>query len=320
MLPSLRALLADIVDYAGLFPPAGLPMREAVAAYARHRASARRWMLSRFICPVLRLEEFHEAAGPFLVAGKDPWPMSLLGRTARTEAGHLAALAEDLDRAGALLDRIGSGVRYEAWETKFPQIDAEDCLRILERTGEECERRGVTIPALFVEVPVSDPGRVAMLANVLARHNGEGRAPRVGLKIRTGGLDPAVFPSPAEVAGFVIAARDAGVPMKATAGLHHPVRRFAPEVNTKMHGFLNLFGGAALARAHRWSGPQLTRILEEEDPARFVLDEDGLDWRGFRVDPGGLRDARRLLAVSFGSCSFDEPVEDLEALGHSLTP
>ncbi|MDE3127939.1 MAG: hypothetical protein KGL38_08030, partial [Gemmatimonadota bacterium] len=66
--PSLAALLARAVDYAGLFPPARLPMADAVRAYADYRHGPQAWMLGRFVVPAARLEEFDEAGGELLPA------------------------------------------------------------------------------------------------------------------------------------------------------------------------------------------------------------------------------------------------------------
>jgi hypothetical protein len=107
------------------------------------------------------------------------------------------------------------------------------------------------------------------------------------------------------------------VAFKATAGLHHPVR--APQALTYAadspravtHGFLNVF----LAAAFAWHGDRdLEPVLAETDPAAFRFD-DRAHWRDRSLDAAQVRDARREFAHSFGSCSFDEPVRDLEALG-----
>lgn len=58
----LRVLLEHLVDYAGLFPPAALPMRDAVANYERYTESPENWMLARFIAPVSRLDELESCA------------------------------------------------------------------------------------------------------------------------------------------------------------------------------------------------------------------------------------------------------------------
>ncbi len=122
------------------------------------------------------------------------------------------------------------------------------------------------------------------------------------------------FPFPEQVARAIAAARDAGVPMKATAGLHHPVRHYNGGVQTKMHGFLNVFGAGVLAVTHGLSVEQIQNILEDEDPASFIFDESGFAWKNIHASNEQIARARQNV-VSFGSCSFDEPREDLQALG-----
>jgi hypothetical protein len=166
-------------------------------------------------------------------------------------------------------------------------------------------------PGVFVELPLTGD-LDGLLAALRAKG---GRA-----KIRTGGLTPDAIPSPAQVALFLEASARAGVPFKATAGLHHPLRAeraltYAPDSpRGVMHGFLNVFVAAAFAR--RGAGAaRLEAVLREEKAAAFVFDEAGLAWRGERVSTGELAETRRAFACAFGSCSFTEPVEDLRELG-----
>ena len=126
------------------------------------------------------------------------------------------------------------------------------------------------------------------------------REARAGAKIRCGGT---TLPSVAEVAAFIVACRDAGVPFKATAGLHHPIR------SGDRHGFLNLLAAAVLADG------DAEAIVAEEDPGAFTVDEDGLEVHGHRADAETIEAARAELFVAYGSCSFTEPVEDLISLG-----
>jgi hypothetical protein len=132
----------------------------------------------------------------------------------------------------------------------------------------------------FCEVPLDDGWRDTVAAVAAAGANA---------KLRCGG---ARVPTVAEVAAFLVAARDADVAWKATAGLHHPVR------TEREHGFLNLLMAAARAEAGAGEA-ELQAVLAERDPA-------------------ALRDAveqPRGRFRSIGSCSFSEPVEDLQALG-----
>jgi hypothetical protein len=138
-------------------------------------------------------------------------------------------------------------------------------------------------------------------------------------KIRTGGVVPQAIPAVEEVAAFIVACAERRLAFKATAGLHHPIRGLQPLTyqpdapRAVMHGFLNVF----LAAAFAWHGQRrIEPILAETDPAAFRFDERA-HWRDRSLDAGQIRDARLHFCHSFGSCSFDEPVRDLEALGLS---
>ena len=136
-------------------------------------------------------------------------------------------------------------------------------------------------------------------------------------KVRTGGVKPEAIPGVADVAAFLRACADRRLAFKATAGLHHPVRAEHPLTyaadapRAVMHGFLYVFLSAAFA----WHGDRdLEPVLAETDPAAFRFD-DRARWRDRSLAAEQVRDARQRFAHSFGSCSFDEPVRDLEALG-----
>jgi len=118
-------------------------------------------------------------------------------------------------------------------------------------------------------------------------------------KIRTGGDS---VPSIEQVANFIRACKNAGIAFKATAGLHHPIR------NGAMHGFVNVFLAAVMVE-------RAEEILAEEDPKVFVFGDDGVAWRGHAVTTDAITNMRRDFALSFGSCSFEEPIDDLKELG-----
>ncbi|MBV9496978.1 MAG: hypothetical protein JOZ54_22250 [Acidobacteria bacterium] len=133
-------------------------------------------------------------------------------------------------------------------------------------------------------------------------------------KIRTGGVTADAFPNAKAIADFIRACAERGVAFKATAGLHHPVRCVKPLTydadapRGTMHGFVNVFLAAAL--------PGLAEeILLDDDPRSFSFEDDAASWRGNRVATETLRELRQTFAISFGSCSFEEPVADLKELG-----
>lgn len=138
-------------------------------------------------------------------------------------------------------------------------------------------------------------------------------------KIRTGGLAPEQIPSVPAVAAFICRQARDRRPFKATAGLHHPVRGVYPLTYERdspravMHGFLNVL----LAAAFAWHGHEdlVEPILAEEDPAQLRFMEELAIWRGSELTTGKIVLARCDFIHSFGSCSFEEPVRDLQALG-----
>jgi hypothetical protein len=89
------SFLARLIDDAGLFPPALLPMQAAVEQHVRVLAAPTRWLVARFICPAPRLTELGDALPPrpgpdwevsaLLETADGPWPAS--------EAAQIEAIA-----------------------------------------------------------------------------------------------------------------------------------------------------------------------------------------------------------------------------------
>ena len=289
---TLRALMRRLVDYAGLFPPAALPMEGAVRRYAAHLASPDAWMLGRFVVPVERLGEFAEAAVPLTNGGGDAWRLSAL--------------------IGADAGEAGSKIRaFNAEHRGRFVVDVVECRAVAEGSV------GASIGALpgelriFVELPLLDDPR-GMLTEI--------RAAGAWAKMRTGGVTADAFPSAREVGRFIARASELLVPFKATAGLHHPVcgnyaltyEDDAP--HARMFGFLNIFAAAAFAHS-RASERVLTEIVDEGDITAFRFGDDELAWRGYTVTTRQVASARSSLGLAFGSCSFQEPVDALRESG-----
>lgn len=136
-------------------------------------------------------------------------------------------------------------------------------------------------------------------------------------KIRTGGVKPEAIPSPKDVAAFIEACAERRLPFKATAGLHHPIRAEyaltyeADAPRAVMHGFLNVLMAAAFA----WQGEKnIEAIIAETDASAFSFGDEA-KWRGLSLSADAVKDMRHNFMHSIGSCSFDEPVHELQALG-----
>ena len=118
-----------------------------------------------------------------------------------------------------------------------------------------------------------------------------------------------------QVAGVIAECALAKVPLKFTAGLHHPLRRHDSSLKTQVHGFLNVFVAGVLAAEHQLPETTLRELLQEESPQAFRFNETGVEWRQWHAGTAEIELARRYTVTSFGSCSFEEPRDDLRALG-----
>ncbi|RMF59405.1 MAG: hypothetical protein D6748_06455, partial [Calditrichaeota bacterium] len=135
-----------------------------------------------------------------------------------------------------------------------------------------------------------------------------------GFKLRCGGTEPELYPSPELVAYVLALCQRHLLPFKATAGLHHPIRHFNETEKVKMHGFLNVFGAGILADAHQLEYEQILEIVADEDPSNFLFTRNAFAWRNLRASIDEIKKAREERLLSFGSCSFDEPRDDLRKL------
>lgn len=292
--PSVRALLGEIIDYAGLFPPAHLSMPEAVINYTTYKYSNYDWMLGRFVVPVARLGEFLESA-------RDFFPKDI------KKAWRITVLASENIRETVY--------KIEDFNSEYAPFAVCDSLEVKVDFSSEIENVIGIVPTQLIktyfEIPLGE--NLADLVSTLAIN-------KQRAKIRTGGTMPEAFPSAKQIVRFVRTCLAANVPFKATAGLHHPVRCTKPltyEANAPegaMHGFLNLFLATGFAK-EGFKPRALEELLEDELTESFVFDEKGVHWRENFLNTTLLARLREKNITSFGSCSFTEPIEDLRELG-----
>lgn len=293
---ALRQLVGSLVDYAGLFPPAALDMRRSVTNYATYLEGPNAWMLGKFILPLARTEEFIAAARETPIA-LFRFPLSVI------------ATDEDL-RDPARMDRFAElraahDLNFSAVETKAETPATVS--RLAERFAELFPGAPV-----FVEIPA-----VPSVSDSLVQ---ELRNADCFAKIRTGGVTREAFPPAAAIAAFLEKCAEHGVGMKATAGLHHPVRavyNLTYETGCDqalMHGFLNVFLAAAFIK-NDLPGDTAIKLLEDEDPTNFTFSDAGVEWHCQSLTTEQIARARADFSISYGSCSFEEPVQDLKTLG-----
>lgn len=301
---SLHSLLHEIIDYAGLYPPAGLPLPEVVSNYAGYRQHPAAWMLARLIIPVNRLSEFAETArtswslsGPELL----PWRISCL---VPAPEENLQAFEQAWQQVKQFNEAHSAQGVIDAVETKC------DSAPLLQKAATICQGAIAT----YWELPHTQ-SCTALLSTLAAL------GPAHRAKIRTGGVQAQLIATAEDVARFIHECADTGIAFKATAGLHHPLRaeyRLTYEANSPcatMHGFLNVFSAAVAAWSQRASVEQIADLLTASTPAAFQFGENGFSIGNWRCSLEEIKSTRERFAIGFGSCSFSEPVEDLRELG-----
>jgi len=290
MSQTLRVLLTEIIDYAGLFPPSQVSMAVAVRNFATYLKGKDSWMLGRFIVPVGRLDEFSAAAEKHL-NGKRLWRLSVLADEDLPETLTEVARFNGRYEGRAIIDALEIKVSEAAEITAGAKLLPPDLMA-------------------YFEIPPNDILADFITALAITHQRA---------KIRTGGLTADAFPSTDAVIKFMRICIAANVPFKATAGLHHPLRCNKPltyETNAPtgiMHGFLNLFLSACFLRQDL-NNSSVHRLMNEIEPAVFEFDDDQIKWADHRIPLHIIELARKKNAISFGSCSFVEPVEDLISL------
>jgi hypothetical protein len=321
---SLKQLLTQLIDYAGLFPPASLPLNEAYKQYIQYINENDGWILSKFICPAKQLSALAELINKD-EQNKKSFPVSVLGRGGTNIEEFIKGVNEDLLLIGGFLNKTKNKFLTDAFEAKLPEDlvlenNSDAIYEIMNLvSGEFKDNLNISVKKFF-ELPLKDGWKSSInsFTSALKRHNiyfGQDENFRTcGFKLRTGGVEAAAFPTPEQIAYVIKTCYENQLPLKFTAGLHHPIRHYNDSVKTKMHGFLNVFGAGILLYGNDLSEGDLINILSDEDGDNFEFDDKNFRWKDFKSPIKVIENARKNFVISYGSCSFDEPREDLTNL------
>ena len=274
-----QALFGNLFDYAGLFPPAKLSMQKVAQNFCNYASGPNAWMLKRLVVPAARLQELADAATKVKGWDNSAVELSLVVADWSAECGLVEAFAkQDVAPVAA--------IETKSWQPSLLESGAQ------------------------VYVELQDASGIADLE----------KADSVFAKIRTGGLVADAFPSKEAVVEFLRACASNERACKATAGLHHPLPANRPSCDAAdapivpMHGFVVVVLAATLLK--QGGAAELSvELLQETDASAIVLSDDAVTWREHRFEAGQIAEVRKSLFHSIGSCSFDEPIEDLRELG-----
>ena len=302
--PALSRLLAGSIDYAGVFPPASLSLTEALALFNRYMNGQESWIIGSIVLPISLLPQARD-----------------LPNTTR-----LTAITQRVDEPDLWLSRLQEDVdQLQRFLNEHPQATLQALEVALPAGMKETETANLIagmVPHIdghrvFLELPSGNDElflqELRALISALEHH----RPHDWGLKLRMGGLNTNAFPAPALVAQVLALVRDHAIPIKFTAGLHHPLRHWDAALGVQMHGFINVLTAALFAHAYRLPPKNIEAILSDEQSEDFVFTDNVARWHELPLRGEVIENLRRLV-VSFGSCSVEEPLGDLRALGWVL--
>lgn len=324
MKKSLKAFMNGLIDYAGLFPPAELSLDTSIRKYSEYKKSTDAWMLSRFIIPWKRLKELTPYADN-LFQKKEPFSFSVLGKPTAVISDFNDEIEQIIETSRRFVQYHGNRVQTDLAEIKLPEevaLSGDQTLirEILDSNAERFSLDEESPQTIFYEACVESSWKkdYELILKGISEHNASLEQTenyrQAGFKIRCGGVDPEMVPPVEQLAFAINRAREQSVALKCTAGLHHPVRHYDETVGSEMHGFFNVFGGALLAYAHDLSDEELYKILIEQDAEKFEFTDDFFRWNDYAIPVDEIKELREVALLSFGSCSFDEPREDLRKI------
>ncbi len=296
---SLRALLTRSIDYAGMFPPCSLELDPALKNQSEYARSADSWMLSAFVLPVAKFGDAARFVSQF--DKHHPLRVSALGAKTENAAQFQTELRNAVEAIGSFQKAHVDLISVGQLEMVLPKdVDLAKLAEVAALLAD------LKVQAYWETPAESAEQTIALLARA--------KQPSFGYKLRTGGVTADAFPSSVQICRAILASTKHHVPIKFTAGLHHPVRQFRDEVKTEMHGFLNVIGAGVLSAEHHWDEAQIVDMLEDQSAKSFEFHDTVFAWRDWEITLDRIK-ARRKFITSFGSCSFDEPREDLRQLG-----
>jgi hypothetical protein len=283
---AVKTILNGLIDYACLFPPGNLEMSAAVSNFVSYRNDANAWMLGRFLLPASCIDDFENMSSGLLPGENSP-PISLSVTAGDDLLGGLKRVVEFNNGFFA----AGNNVVIDSME--FSAL-----------TGSEILNINNLLPShLFAYYDVPPGSRGEELVDAVALAGGR-------VKLRIGETKSGVLNASSDILRYFDLCSGLNIPI--TIRLEDPFPRKVAGGSGKFL-FLNLFLAAAFLRSGMGIA-EASQILDEDSPGAFFFDEQGITWRGFRLDFDQIKSVRENFLISFGVGSFIGFVSDLESL------
>ena len=330
---SLQRVMNGLIDYAGLFPPAKLPLDQAITEYISHFSDQKKWMLGRFIIPISQLSDLEKFIPKFNDIGI--LKLSVLGGQSNSDKEFLEQIKKEISIINEYRKKHVGKITIEVIETKLPSTSPSEnvmtsVIEILNSNNLEHYHEFPELPYVGINYATNeDEGdwddKITPTIKMISKLE------NAGIKLRCGGIVKDAFPSVEQVAAMIQNCSIYQVPLKFTAGLHHPIRHHSSDYDTEMHGFINMFIASAFASTFPKPNNEqekfrmfilLSHMIDCQNESDFEFTDDKMTWKvgddrdsRFEITNETIEKSRQNNGISFGSCSFQEPMDDLKQLG-----
>lgn len=284
--------LEELIDYAGIFPPAALASIDAAAEYSKLVESKNSWIVGNIAWSADRLGDFASFAFPQL-----DWSFAVIGRPSTDAESFATARRTDQLEMDHFLSHFPES-EVATYEFRVPSLD------LVERSVKQFKSLAKSTD-FYLELPwdIDIAEAVAIIAG----------AEIFQVKFRTGGLKKEMYPSSEQLAHAMKQSIDLEVPFKLTAGLHEPIAHVDSTNGANAHGFLNVLSAAALAYHEDATLSTMVEILSISDESRWKYSSKGIQFDQTFLSVELLEEVRGMF-TSFGSCSIAEPLAGLSRL------
>lgn len=284
--------LEELIDYAGIFPPAALTSIDAANEYGSLIESKDSWIVGNIAWSVERLADFESFADKSL-----DWSFAAIGRQSSDATSFTDARKADQLEMDRFLSAF-SDAEIATYEFKIPHLD------LVERATKQFKSLAKTTDVYF-ELPWEMD-----ISEALATIAG---AEIYQVKFRTGGLKKEMYPASEQLANAIKQSIDLEVPFKLTAGLHEPIAHQESSNGADAHGFLNVIAATSLAYHDDASIKSMVEILNLREESRWKVSSKGIEFDNTSLSSASLDEVRGMF-TSFGSCSVQEPLAGLNRL------
>ena len=313
---SLNNFMQELLDYAGLFPPATLSLQDSLKNFAEYHHHNQKDWLGKFILPAKKIDDTILILNKLNIFSmlKNKVKFSVILSSSETLSEYKNTVKTDLISVNKLINQYGNIIDIQSFEVLPPKevfnSDNTDSIKNFLIYSSEFLFQFKDKVEFYCELPFSEKLNDNLTA--IKKHNDNINLLKISVKLRTGGVTPQQIPTSRDVANAILLCAKQKIPLKATAGLHVPVPNDNPQVGAKLHGFLNVFSCMLFCYDGQLLNLQeIEKIISSYSYSDFKFSDKGLHVGDKFIANSKIAELRKLYIKSFGTCSFLEPIEHL---------